>query len=77
MNNNEAAALRLFYFKSVVEMIGWVFSILAAAVTIYCALDARAVQRETVAIVDRQAAEVRNYCAAANPITVEVENDER
>lgn len=75
MGNNEAeaAALRLFYFKSVVEMIGWIFSILAAAVTIYCALDARAVQRETVAIVDRQAAEVRNLCAAANPITVEVE----
>ena len=48
---NSDAAVRLFYLKTAIELIALIFSIGAAATTIYCALDARATQRETVAIV--------------------------
>ena len=71
---NSDAAVRLFYLKTAIELIALIFSIGAAATTIYCALDARATQRETVAIVDRQVATVRQLCASNNPETI-IENE--
>lgn len=71
---NSDAAVRLFYVKTAIESIALIFSIGAAATTIYCALDARATQRETVAIVDQQVETVRKLCASNNPeITIENE----
>ena len=70
---NSDAAVRLFYLKTAIELIALIFSI-GAATTIYCALDARATQRETVAIVDRQVETVRKLCASNNPETI-IENE--
>lgn len=74
---NSDAAVRLFYLKTTIELIALIFSIGAASTTIYCALDARATQRETVAIVDRQVETVRKLCASSNPeITFENERQQ-
>lgn len=61
------AAVRLFYLKNAIELVALIFSIAAASTTIYCALDARATQRETVAIVDKQVETVRKLCANNSP----------